>query len=147
MSFVSRILRESNQYLLFKPYQLMIEKNGFQQWMARNQITSYHKFACYKYFYLLFILIHHYLIQDHKKPGEFVLNDAGMEFVENVIAEIERRGVDTEGIYRLVGVSSRVDRLMHLMMDPKTRNQYVLQILYYLLMLISSHFCLLIYNQ
>jgi len=45
------------------------------------------------------------------KP-KYELNDAGIRFVGELITEIERRGVDYEGIYRLVGVLSKVDLLL-----------------------------------
>jgi len=40
--------------------------------------------------------------------------------VKNVIAEIERRGVQHEGIYRLVGITSKVDLLLQNALTPKT---------------------------
>nr|CAB3222848.1 rho GTPase-activating protein 26 [Phallusia mammillata] len=52
-----------------------------------------------------------------KKEGRFKLDDTGFKFVEKVIAEIEHRGVEHEGIYRLVGVMSKVDLLLQQALD------------------------------
>ena len=48
------------------------------------------------------------------------LNEIGLQFVINVIAEIEKRGLEHEGIYRLVGISSKVDLLLQNALTPKT---------------------------
>ncbi|XP_039273762.1 rho GTPase-activating protein 26-like isoform X2 [Styela clava] len=58
--------------------------------------------------------------KEYKKPEEFDLNETSIKFVKDVIEEIERRGVNAEGIYRLVGVSSKVDRLLQIVMDPQS---------------------------
>ncbi|XP_078492479.1 rho GTPase-activating protein 26 [Ciona intestinalis] len=55
-----------------------------------------------------------------KKEGQFKLDETGFKFVEQVIAEIERRGVEHEGIYRLVGVLSKVDLLLQQAVSPAT---------------------------
>uniref|UniRef100_F6UY72 Uncharacterized protein n=1 Tax=Ciona intestinalis TaxID=7719 RepID=F6UY72_CIOIN len=55
-----------------------------------------------------------------KKEGQFKLDETGFKFVEHVIAEIERRGVEHEGIYRLVGVLSKVDLLLNQAVSPAT---------------------------
>lgn len=46
-----------------------------------------------------------------------VLNEQGLNFIKDLIAEIEGRGVDHEGIYRLVGVTSKVDHLIRQALD------------------------------
>lgn len=60
-----------------------------------------------------------------KKEGRFKLDETGFTFVEKVIAEIERRGVEHEGIYRLVGVMSKVDLLLQQALDPDLCDRYV----------------------
>jgi len=60
-----------------------------------------------------------------KKESKFTLNETGFKFVERVIAEIERRGVEHEGIYRLVGVMSKVDLLLKQGVDPETCEVWV----------------------
>ena len=51
------------------------------------------------------------------------LNDLGLQFIKNVIREIERRGLDHEGLYRLVGLMSRVDLLLQNALNAKTANR------------------------
>lgn len=48
------------------------------------------------------------------------LNDLGLQFVTNLIQEIERRGLRHEGIYRLVGIMSKVDLLLRKALTSKT---------------------------
>jgi len=43
-----------------------------------------------------------------------------MDLITNIISEIERRGVDTEGIYRINGVLTRVDQLISTSLNPAT---------------------------
>uniref|UniRef100_H2ZLM6 SH3 domain-containing protein n=1 Tax=Ciona savignyi TaxID=51511 RepID=H2ZLM6_CIOSA len=53
-------------------------------------------------------------------PTKFKLDENGFRVIEKVIAEIERRGVEHEGIYRLVGVLSKVDFLLQQAVNPAT---------------------------
>ncbi|XP_076819456.1 rho GTPase-activating protein 26-like isoform X2 [Clavelina lepadiformis] len=55
-----------------------------------------------------------------KTEYQYQLNDLGFDCVKQLIAEIERRGVDHEGIYRLVGVMSKVDLLLRKANSPAT---------------------------
>uniref|UniRef100_H2ZLM3 Uncharacterized protein n=1 Tax=Ciona savignyi TaxID=51511 RepID=H2ZLM3_CIOSA len=55
-----------------------------------------------------------------KMEGQFKLDENGFRVIEKVIAEIERRGVEHEGIYRLVGVLSKVDFLLQQAVNPAT---------------------------
>uniref|UniRef100_A0A671PDD9 Rho GTPase-activating protein 26-like n=1 Tax=Sinocyclocheilus anshuiensis TaxID=1608454 RepID=A0A671PDD9_9TELE len=50
-------------------------------------------------------------------PDLYVL---GFNIVKKFIYAIETRGIDEQGLYRIVGVSSRVQKLLSLAMDPKT---------------------------
>uniref|UniRef100_A0A8C8LP73 Rho GTPase activating protein 10 n=1 Tax=Oncorhynchus tshawytscha TaxID=74940 RepID=A0A8C8LP73_ONCTS len=43
------------------------------------------------------------------------LNDVGLSFVKNAINAIETRGINDQGLYRVVGVSSKVQKLLSLM--------------------------------
>lgn len=81
---------------------------------------------CYpSWIYFVFFISSISHIQEYKKPEEFRVNETSVKFVENVIAEIERRGVEAEGIYRLVGVSSKVDKILQIVMDPEKASTYV----------------------
>ena len=51
---------------------------------------------------------------------QFKLDEIGFRLIENVLTEIERRGVDTEGIYRINGVISKVDTFISTALNPKT---------------------------
>uniref|UniRef100_A0A671PB63 Rho GTPase-activating protein 26-like n=1 Tax=Sinocyclocheilus anshuiensis TaxID=1608454 RepID=A0A671PB63_9TELE len=48
------------------------------------------------------------------------LDVLGFNIVKKFIYAIETRGIDEQGLYRIVGVSSRVQKLLSLAMDPKT---------------------------
>ncbi|KAF3687806.1 Rho GTPase-activating protein 10 [Channa argus] len=48
------------------------------------------------------------------------LDDVGLSFVRNSIAAIETRGINDQGLYRVVGVSSKVQKLLSLMIDEKS---------------------------
>uniref|UniRef100_A0A671KPN6 Rho GTPase-activating protein 10-like n=1 Tax=Sinocyclocheilus anshuiensis TaxID=1608454 RepID=A0A671KPN6_9TELE len=48
------------------------------------------------------------------------LDDVGISFVKNAINAIETRGINDQGLYRVVGVSSKVQKLLSLMIDEKS---------------------------
>ncbi|XP_053478068.1 rho GTPase-activating protein 10 isoform X1 [Ictalurus furcatus] len=48
------------------------------------------------------------------------LDDVGVSFVRNSINAVEARGINDQGLYRVVGVSSRVQKLLSLMIDEKS---------------------------
>uniref|UniRef100_A0AAX7U172 Rho GTPase activating protein 10 n=1 Tax=Astatotilapia calliptera TaxID=8154 RepID=A0AAX7U172_ASTCA len=48
------------------------------------------------------------------------LDDVGFSFVKNSISAIEKRGINDQGLYRVVGVSSKVQKLLSLMIDEKS---------------------------
>ncbi|KAM8880062.1 rho GTPase-activating protein 10 isoform 2-T2 [Spinachia spinachia] len=48
------------------------------------------------------------------------LNDVGLSFMKNSISAIETRGINDQGLYRVVGVSSKVQKLLSLMIDEES---------------------------
>uniref|UniRef100_A0A8C7VKU6 Rho GTPase-activating protein 26 n=1 Tax=Oncorhynchus mykiss TaxID=8022 RepID=A0A8C7VKU6_ONCMY len=48
------------------------------------------------------------------------LDVVGFNVVKKFIYAVETRGIDEQGLYRIVGVNSRVQKLLGLAMDPKT---------------------------
>uniref|UniRef100_A0A8C5DK03 Rho GTPase activating protein 10 n=1 Tax=Gouania willdenowi TaxID=441366 RepID=A0A8C5DK03_GOUWI len=50
------------------------------------------------------------------------LDEVGLSFVKNSISAIETRGINDQGLYRVVGVSSKVQKLLSLMIDEKTND-------------------------
>uniref|UniRef100_A0A673WCY4 Rho GTPase activating protein 10 n=1 Tax=Salmo trutta TaxID=8032 RepID=A0A673WCY4_SALTR len=50
------------------------------------------------------------------------LDDVGLSFVKNAINAIETRGINDQGLYRVVGVSSKVQKLLSLMIDEKSND-------------------------
>ncbi|XP_058241676.1 rho GTPase-activating protein 10 isoform X2 [Hemibagrus wyckioides] len=48
------------------------------------------------------------------------LDDVGVNFVRNSINAIEARGINDQGLYRVVGVSSKVQKLLSLMIEKNT---------------------------
>lgn len=53
------------------------------------------------------------------KQEEYYLDEMGFAFVQQCIDVIESRGVDDEGLYRLVGVSSKVNKLTQMALDRR----------------------------
>ncbi|XP_035028639.1 rho GTPase-activating protein 10 isoform X1 [Hippoglossus stenolepis] len=67
--------------------------------------------------------IGHYLGRTLSKERGTVdaqLDDVGLDFMKNSISAIETRGINDQGLYRVVGVSSRVQKLLSLMIDEKS---------------------------
>lgn len=63
-----------------------------------------------------------YLNQTHSRERgiDAQLDDLGMSFVNNSINAIEARGINDQGLYRVGGVSSKVQKLLSLMIDEKS---------------------------
>ncbi|KAM8939053.1 rho GTPase-activating protein 10 [Pelodytes ibericus] len=55
-----------------------------------------------------------------KTEGGAQLNKYGLTIVQNCIHSVESRGINDQGLYRVVGVSSKVQRLLSLLLDVKT---------------------------
>ncbi|XP_051982145.1 rho GTPase-activating protein 10-like [Xyrauchen texanus] len=63
-----------------------------------------------------------YLNRTHSRERgiDAQLDDVGINFVKNSINAIESRGINDQGLYRVVGVSSKVQKLLILMIDEKS---------------------------
>ncbi|XP_070595446.1 rho GTPase-activating protein 26 isoform X3 [Erythrolamprus reginae] len=48
------------------------------------------------------------------------LDNMGFSIVKKCIHAVESRGINEQGLYRIVGVNSRVQKLLSILMDPKT---------------------------
>uniref|UniRef100_A0A3B5L9W6 Rho GTPase-activating protein 26 n=1 Tax=Xiphophorus couchianus TaxID=32473 RepID=A0A3B5L9W6_9TELE len=58
---------------------------------------------------------------DGREPvGLAQLDVTGFNVMKKFIYALETRGIDEQGLYRIVGVSSKVQKLLSLTMDPKT---------------------------
>ncbi|XP_060913167.1 rho GTPase-activating protein 10 isoform X3 [Labrus mixtus] len=66
--------------------------------------------------------IGHYLGRTYSKERgiDAQLDELGLSFVKNSISAIETRGINDQGLYRVVGVSSKVQKLLSMMIDEKT---------------------------
>ncbi|XP_062868362.1 rho GTPase-activating protein 26-like isoform X6 [Trichomycterus rosablanca] len=60
------------------------------------------------------------LNRDSQNESMAQLDVIGFNVVKKFIHAIETKGIDEQGLYRLVGVNSRVQKLLSLAMDPKT---------------------------
>ncbi|XP_058613551.1 rho GTPase-activating protein 26-like isoform X3 [Onychostoma macrolepis] len=60
------------------------------------------------------------LNRDSQNEAMAQLDVIGFNVVKKFIYAIETRGIDELGLYRIVGVNSRVQKLLSLAMDPKT---------------------------
>ncbi|KAJ8335647.1 hypothetical protein SKAU_G00389890 [Synaphobranchus kaupii] len=56
------------------------------------------------------------------------LDEVGFSFVKNAIAAIETRGINDQGLYRVVGVSSKVQKLLSQMIDEKASSEVDLSV-------------------
>lgn len=63
-----------------------------------------------------------YLGRTHSKERgiDAQLDEVGLSFVKNSIVAIETRGINDQGLYRVGGVSSKVQKLLSLMIDEKS---------------------------
>ncbi|KAK2873098.1 hypothetical protein Q8A67_022995 [Cirrhinus molitorella] len=60
------------------------------------------------------------LNRDSQNEALAQLDVIGFNVIKKFIYAIETRGIDEQGLYRIVGVNSRVQKLLSLAMDPKT---------------------------
>ncbi|KAL0994741.1 hypothetical protein UPYG_G00126560 [Umbra pygmaea] len=60
------------------------------------------------------------LNRDSQNEGMAQLDVVGFNVMKKFIYAVETRGIDEQGLYRIVGVNSRVQKLLGLVMDPKT---------------------------
>uniref|UniRef100_A0A8C3FYW4 Rho GTPase-activating protein 26 n=1 Tax=Cyclopterus lumpus TaxID=8103 RepID=A0A8C3FYW4_CYCLU len=60
------------------------------------------------------------LNRDSQAEGLAQLDVIGFNVMKKFIHAVETRGIDDQGLYRIVGVSSRVQKLLGFAMDPKT---------------------------
>ncbi|KAK1788016.1 hypothetical protein P4O66_016487 [Electrophorus voltai] len=60
------------------------------------------------------------LNRDSQNEAMAQLDVIGFNVIKKFIHAVETRGIDEQGLYRIVGVSSRVQKLLSLAMDPKT---------------------------
>ncbi|XP_068456021.1 rho GTPase-activating protein 26-like [Clinocottus analis] len=58
--------------------------------------------------------------RDSQAEGMAQLDVIGFSVMKKFIHAVETRGIDDQGLYRIVGVSSRVQKLLGFAMDPKT---------------------------
>ncbi|XP_033369857.1 rho GTPase-activating protein 10 isoform X2 [Parus major] len=62
-----------------------------------------------------------------KQEGSAQLDKIGFTIIKKCISAVETRGINDQGLYRVVGVSSKVQRLLSLLMDSKTCNEVDLE--------------------
>ncbi|KAJ4930252.1 hypothetical protein JOQ06_019258 [Pogonophryne albipinna] len=60
------------------------------------------------------------LNRDNQAEGLAQLDVIGFNVMKKFIYAVDTRGIDDQGLYRIVGVNSRVQKLLGLAMDPKT---------------------------
>ncbi|KAI5620266.1 rho GTPase-activating protein 10, partial [Silurus asotus] len=58
--------------------------------------------------------------RDSQNEATAQLDVIGFNIIKKFIYAVETRGIDEQGLYRIVGVTSRVQKLLTLAMDPKT---------------------------
>ncbi|XP_008331066.1 rho GTPase-activating protein 26 [Cynoglossus semilaevis] len=60
------------------------------------------------------------LNRDNQAEGTAQLDVIGFNVMKKFIYAVDTRGINEQGLYRIVGVNSRVQKLLSLAMDPKT---------------------------
>uniref|UniRef100_A0A8D2L5T7 Rho GTPase-activating protein 26 n=1 Tax=Varanus komodoensis TaxID=61221 RepID=A0A8D2L5T7_VARKO len=58
--------------------------------------------------------------KDNQTEGTAQLDNVGFSIVKKCIHAVETRGINEQGLFRVVGVNSRVQKLLSILMDPKT---------------------------
>ncbi|XP_053514343.1 rho GTPase-activating protein 10 isoform X2 [Artibeus jamaicensis] len=62
-----------------------------------------------------------------RPEGSAQLDKTGFTIIRKCISAVESRGINDQGLYRVVGVSSKVQRLLSMLMDVKTCNELDLE--------------------
>ncbi|XP_051822120.1 rho GTPase-activating protein 10 isoform X1 [Antechinus flavipes] len=62
-----------------------------------------------------------------RREGGAQLDKIGFTILRKCIRAVETRGINDQGLYRVVGVSSKVQRLLSVLMDAKTCNEVDLE--------------------
>lgn len=62
-----------------------------------------------------------------RPEGSAQLDKMGFTIIRKCISAVETRGINDQGLYRVVGVSSKVQRLLSMLMDVKTCNELDLE--------------------
>lgn len=57
------------------------------------------------------------------RDEEYVLDEIGFAFVRKCIEVLEKRGLEEEGLYRVSGVSTKINKLLKQGLDPKKTEQ------------------------
>jgi hypothetical protein len=58
-------------------------------------------------------------INKAQNSEERVLDDVGIQFVKKCIEVLENRGLEEQGMYRVVGVTSKVNKLLNMGLDRR----------------------------
>ncbi|XP_020767192.1 rho GTPase-activating protein 26 isoform X6 [Odocoileus virginianus] len=61
--------------------------------------------------------------KDSQSEGTAQLDSIGFSIIRKCIHAVETRGINEQGLYRIVGVNSRVQKLLSVLMDPKTASE------------------------
>ncbi|XP_036703015.1 rho GTPase-activating protein 26 isoform X4 [Balaenoptera ricei] len=61
--------------------------------------------------------------KDSQSEGTAQLDSIGFNIIRKCIHAVETRGINEQGLYRIVGVNSRVQKLLSILMDPKTASE------------------------
>uniref|UniRef100_A0A8C0VKI9 Rho GTPase-activating protein 26 n=1 Tax=Cyanistes caeruleus TaxID=156563 RepID=A0A8C0VKI9_CYACU len=61
--------------------------------------------------------------KDSQSEGTAQLDTIGFSIIKKCIHAVETRGINEQGLYRIVGVNSRVQKLLSILMDPKTATE------------------------
>jgi len=58
-----------------------------------------------------------------QQDEEYVLDDVGFAFVKKCIETLEKRGLEEEGLYRVSGVGTKINKVLQMGLDNKKTEQ------------------------
>ncbi|XP_069100800.1 rho GTPase-activating protein 26 isoform X2 [Pleurodeles waltl] len=61
--------------------------------------------------------------KDNQSEGSAQLDSIGFSIIRTCIQAVETRGINEQGLYRIVGVNSRVQKLLSILMDTKASSE------------------------
>ncbi|XP_014343933.1 rho GTPase-activating protein 26 isoform X5 [Latimeria chalumnae] len=67
------------------------------------------------------------LNRDSQSEATAQLDNIGFSFIRKCIHAVETRGINEQGLYRIVGVNSKVQKLLNALIDPKTASEVDLE--------------------
>lgn len=105
--------------------------------MAKNRWVRFFFFFNFRFQSVNFIILYFSFFFSYEKtyayPGDIPkseerqLDETGINFVKKCIEVIESRGLEEQGLYRIVGVNSKVNKLLTMVLDRRKADKLNLE--------------------